>query len=214
MIVLTKDNYLQILDDQSLERIRKSDHIYVLNYENGEDFDCTDHNHVSNMFINKNILLLVFGVEVMFVDVESFKIMDQVSYRTDMAPYFQKYSSFFTVKRLNKFFENGTRLRIKEKVYLVPSVKNNTHEDLFLLDWSNGGLFISKFSYDSSERKQAYIFYQLNDEWVIERVRSKMFSGSSSVKKYLKMWARDDQVVPMNDATFEKYNTQISLKAD
>lgn len=214
LIVLTKDHYLEILDEENLEKIRKSDNIYVFNYENGVDFNCFDNNHANEMFVNKHILLLRFPLDAMFMDLESLKIIDQVSYKSSMKPYLDKYSSFFTTKRLKRLLVGETGMSREQSTYLIPSSDNNLYDEIFTLTFTAKSLMIGKFFHDSSKKVKTYEFHQLMDEWVFYAYKTHLFTGSENIKKYLQMKMKDGTVVPMNQVTFEKYNQPLSIKAN
>lgn len=158
-------------------------------------------------------MVLRFPGDAIFIDMESLKIIDQVSYQSSMTAYLDKYSSFFSIKRLKRFLERETGMSRERSTYLVPSSDNNTYDEIFTLTFAKS-LIIGKFSHDSSKKVIAYEFHQLNDEWVLYVYKTHLFIGSENIKKFLQMKTKDGKIVPINDATFEKYNTQINLKAD
>ncbi|SFV68816.1 hypothetical protein MNB_SM-4-1089 [hydrothermal vent metagenome] len=68
-------------------------------------------------------------------------------------------------------------------------------------------------SVKTKKKLKAYILYQFDDSWIlIGKVRAgRDFSYSGDIKTHLQMKI-DDKVLPINNATFQKYNTEIYLK--
>ena len=62
------------------------------------------------------------------------------------------------------------------------------------------------------DNPEKFLHFQFGNEWLLQRKGSNEFMGSENIRKYLKMKTKDGKIVPMNDATFEKYNKQINLK--
>ena len=71
---------------------------------------------------------------------------------------------------------------------------------------------IRYFFFDRKTNKLKATFFQFKDEaWVMLGANGN-FEMSKNAKKYLKMIVPDGTIVPMNDATFEKYNKKINLE--
>lgn len=216
LTILTNDYFLEVLDDQNLEVVSRSKYQVKMNSLALDDEDPWTVT-AGGMTANQNIILLRFLDGVMFVNLETFKIIDQVSHGSDITPYLEKYSSIFKADFLTEFMTSSYN---KSRHLLIYSFQSsNSSKDLIVLylqyrpdrQHSNNHLVITGYH---QEKKERYRFWQFGEEWVMDQLRSNIFTGSSNITKYHKMIGKDRQVVPMNDATFEKYNQPLNIKAN
>jgi len=65
--------------------------------------------------------------------------------------------------------------------------------------------------YNNVTNEELATFYQFSNDWILIAPNGN-FEGSKNIKKYLKMKTLSGKVVPINNATFKKYNKAINLK--
>lgn len=215
LIVLTNSNRLEILNDQNLETIRNTDDDYVYKIKTADNYA---YSYCDEMFTNKNILLLRFYNAVMFIDLETFKIVDQAAYEDNMSPlmisYLEKYNSFFTDSRLITLLQRDYFAQSERLTYSVLTTDNNAYDEVFFSHNRKGPVQITKTSHDSSKKEKRYLFLQFDDAWLFYEYKTRLFTGSENIKKYLQMKTKDGKILPMNDETFEKYNQPLNIKAN
>ena len=92
LVIIKQDGSIEILDDSNFKVIRKSTSPYILEVAY---FHGSDYYRPSEIFVNNNIVLLRSMGGVMFVDLKTFKIIDEIEYGTDNIEYIKKYEQDF-----------------------------------------------------------------------------------------------------------------------
>ena len=201
LIVLTDKSFIEILDDTYLKVMRRSTSPYII-----KDIPHYD-DQPFEILVNNNIVLLRFMRWGMFLDLKTLKIIDQTAYDTNVMKYVKKYKQDFSpdLKKLLK----------QESTYrpcYVYSFKLSNKQTILYTFVSASKFFIKKYKNVEKNFLNRYVFLQNDDDWLLYDIETHTFTGSKNIQKYLKMKTEDGKVVPINDATFNKYNKTINLK--
>ena len=94
----------------------------------------------------------------------------------------------------------SANISLYKELTLVPRYSNplNRH-------YNNFPMF-----YNNVNNEKLATFYQLEDDWILIAPNGH-FEASKNIRKYLKMKTSSGKVLPINDATFKKYNKHINL---
>lgn len=119
---------------------------------------------------------------------------------------------------LNPLEEKFSVLLLK-KEFINEKILFSIHSDISLFKNLSLVFFSSNWNkeapnlyfYNNEINKELATFHQFNNEWILISPEG-YFEVSKNAKKHLKMKIKSGEVVPMNNATFEKYNKKINLK--
>ena len=220
-LILTGDNQLQIWSDKDLTLLKtikiKHDYEYIGN------------SYPYNMINGDNILFINYLEDGLFFDLDTLKVVDKITHVTDednkirrlhsheiskyKQVYMDKYSEKFNfyIWRTYMRFIWYQRYFSTLSSYISPIKK----DEITLCKLSDKSQYIFTKLFLNEKRnpkREMYYFYQFDDAWILINGRHKFFTGSENIKKYLKMKIKSEEIVPMNDTTFKKYNRQIKLK--
>ncbi|CAA6798551.1 MAG: Unknown protein [uncultured Sulfurovum sp.] len=91
-------------------------------------------------------------------------------------------------------------ISLYKELTLVPRYYNSLNKH-----YNNFPMF-----YNNVKNKKLATFYQFEDDWILIAPNGN-FEASKNIRKYLKMKTSSGKVVPINNATFQKYNKKIKL---
>jgi len=210
-ITITGDNHLKIWDDKSFKLLREKNL--------GKRKVCNDYSNcyysdLINIFAKKDLLYLYEDSRNIFVDFNTLKIVDEIYGKMSLQEknkYSKKYADIFPITFWRRSIENN---------YYYASISTHNEKNELLRDGmqikqrgKNSYTYLLWVDPQKEKRKKSnrYIIYQFNDAWLVLSRRGWYFTGSKNVRKYLKMKTKDGKIVPMNDATFQKYSKTISI---
>jgi len=211
-ITVSRDNHLKIWDDKSLKLLRDKNW--------GERQFCNDYGDcyrkdLMNIFAGKELLYLLYSYNTdFFVDFNTLKIIDTSCKEIDQQDknkYYAKYASLF--------FPTLSKENLGHSHYFISTSIHNEKNELLtdvmqIVKLGRNSDTILQWIYPQKIGKRKinkYKIYKFNDAWFLYIRRSRYFASSKNAKKYLKMKTKDGKVIPMNDATFQKYNKTISI---
>ncbi len=223
-VSLTKDNQIHVWNDKELTLIKNMDTTLTeCTYRVSDDESAVGKCRAFGITNGDNLLSISYSDRGLFIDLDTLEIID--TFFNGLYPYSVKHR-MAGGKYSDKFVGESAQNRANRQVTDNPKKFEHTFSslrklskingkkdgDLALISQSGYGFVDSSFDEEGKVNKKAYLFYQWGDEWVLINYIDGFFSGSDNIKKYLKMKTKDGKIVPMNDATFEKYNKQINLK--
>lgn len=208
-VTLSENNLLKIWDEKSLTLLKKTKIEYKYAYgEHGIVFGTK----AENMIVGDNILLLSYLNGEAFFDLNTFEVVDRFIHDTDSTSYFYKYREKFTCEL--KSFLKGIPRGASNSFYISQNKIDKRQRNELVLRTNRAMTIFVKIQQDNAQCDNRVVikFRQYDDAWLLYRYEPKMYMGSENIKKYLKMKTKSGEIIPMNDATFQKYNRQIKLK--
>ena len=223
-VSITKDNQIHIRNDKDLSLIKDMDTTLTeCTYRVSDDESAVGKCRAFGITNGDNLLSISYSDRGLFIDLDTLEIVD--TFFAGLYPYSVKHR-IAGGKYADKFVGKIAQRRANRQVTDNPKVFEHTFSSLRKLNKIEGRkvgvlaltymmnqYFFVDSSFDESgkeEYKSLYHFYQFEDEWVFLDYRKGFFTGSENIRKYLKMKTKDGKIVPMNDATFEKYNRLLS----
>lgn len=208
-ITLSKSNQLKIWDEKTLKLMKTSqiDYRYVL----GED-ESPYWTAAMNMLAGDNMLLVSYPDGEVFYDLDSFVIADKFTYDENATKYFDKYQEKFTCELYSFLKKLGPKTSNSFHVY--PNKSDIKKRDELIFRTSRMKSIFVQIEHDGDQcgDRNLITFRQYGDAWLLY-IYGKKYMGPENVKKYLKMKTKSGEIIPMNDATYEKYSGQILLKS-
>lgn len=202
-LTLSKNNELKIWDDNNFRLLKK---IKINNMYAYGEYKLVYGTKAENILVGDNILLISYLNKEIFFNLDTFLVADNFLYGDNPTNYYDKYKEKFTDEL--QFFLKRIPQGQSNSLYIYPNGKT--------LVLRTGGLktVFVKFERDEKKDKHRIIinFRQYDNGWLLYRNKAKMYMGSKNIQKYLEMKRQDGKIVPMNDVTFKKYNTEIFLK--
>ena len=225
-LALTKSNMLHIWDDKDLTLLKtiKIEH----------DYEWEGARYSYNMINGNNMLFINYVVDGLFFNLDTLKIVDTISNITDednkirnayghtISKYRQKYMNKYANKFNPYLWRTYMKFIWEERYFstissyaLLTSNDTKFKNEIALYKLSNNSqYFFAKvfFNQEGKHKRKLYRFYQFKDAWVLMDIRKQYFTGAGNIKKYVKMKTKDGKIIPINNATFKKYNKNIDLK--
>lgn len=212
------ENILSIYNDSNLSLVKQVHIPYKYPYETGiEGYGETP----LSMYPDKNLLFVRYLINGIVFNLDTFKIEEIIELNKESVKELKvKYHGYFKSYIWRKFMLNYSIGFLTQSSYVFKDEYQIKELVSYRLrDSSDCEYKIAKLTVTKSRKKRKLFYlYQFKDAWIVmERPSSGshspglQFTCSGDMKKYLKMKTQDGKVIPINDATFEKYNTKIKL---
>ena len=204
-------NILKIYDDKDLSLVKTVDIPYRYPFENDTGIEGYGEMPLA-MYPDKNLLFVRYMINGVVFNLNTFEIEEIIELNEESIKKLKvKYPEYFKSKIWQMVMNNSgydyftisscdcKMNRMAEKIFVFKLVSRKDMPYYIIVK--------------TNKKLKGYILYQFENSWVLlgKRRAGSCFSYSGDIEKYLQMKI-DDKVIPINNTTFQKYNTKIYLK--